>query len=473
MAFEDLRGFLGALEEDGDLQRIAVPVDREWEVGAICREVFDRQGPALVFERVGEFSTPLVVGIIATRRRYGRALGVGPEVGGIAERWHRAYAEPVAPVEVSAAPCKEVILEDVDLCRDPFPVPRWHHRDGRYMLGTFHTVITRDPETGWINLGTYRSAIFEPRVLGCAFQPRRHIWQHWDKWRALGKPMPVAIAIGLDPYLALTTVSPVPPGLDDYQVAGGLKGAPIEVVKAETNDLLVPARAEIVIEGEVPTDHRYPANDGPFGEFAGYMGASERHTHCVNARLVTHRRAPLFMGTYEGRAPNESATARGIGRSMGLKEFLQRAGIPGIVDACVTEGGCSQFHAVVSIRKTYPGQVGDIFGLVWSMPTIAAKHCIVVDDDIDVWNPQQVEWAVATRVQAHRDVAIIRHGRTNALDPSKEPSRGTRSDKMGIDATRPEYEYSLENAEFPPSADPTGEHLERVRARWAEYGFRA
>jgi UbiD family decarboxylase len=472
MAFEDLRQFIAALESDGDLQRIAVPVDREWEVGAVCREAFDRGGPALIFERVGAFKTPLVVGVLATRARYARALGVQPTIDAFADRWHRAYAEPVPPREVSSAPCKEVMRGDVNFWADPFSVPRWHHLDGKYMLGTYHTVITRDPETGWTNLGTYRNAIFEPSILGIAFDPRRHGWHHFDKWRACGQPMPVAIAIGLDPYLALTTVSPIPQGVDDYRVAGGLKGAPIELVKAETSDLLVPARAEIVIEGEIPTDRTYPSADGPFGEFAGYMGGGPRARECIVAKLVSHRANPLFQGTYEGRPPNESTTARSISASMCLKEFLQRAGLPGIVDACVTEGGCGTFHAVVSIRKMYPGQPRDIISLAWGLPTLLIKLCTVVDDDVDVWNPQRVEWAVATRVQAARDVEIIRGARTVRLDPSKPPSQN-RSDKMGIDATRPEFEYSRENATFPDSADPTPEHLEAVRARWADYGFGA
>ncbi len=472
MAFNDLREFTAVLEEEGDLHRITVPVDREWEVGAICREVSDRNGPALIFERVGDFSTPLVTGVLGTRERYAKALGVQPDVSAIAEHWAHAYACPVSPREVSEAPCKDVVIRDVDFFKDPFPIPRWHHLDGKYMLGTYHAVITQDPETGWINMGTYRSAIFEPNILGCSSSPRRHLWQHWNKWKAMGRAMPLAIAIGLDPYLALITVSAVPPGLGDYSVAGGLKKAPIEVIKAETSDLLVPARAEIIIEGEMPTDKTYDSSDGPFGEFAGYMGSSRPRHHYIVAKAVTHREKPMFQGTYEGRGPNESTTVRAMGGSMGLKQFLQQSGIPSITDACVTEGGCGTFHAVVSIKKSYPGQVRDIISLVWGMPTLSVKLCIVVDDDVDPWNSQRVEWALATRVQAGRDVEIIRHGRGIALDPSTPPSESLHSDKMGIDATKPEFEYSLENEEFPASADPKKEHLELVGRRWAEYGFR-
>ncbi len=472
MAYNDLREFTDALEQEGELHRITVPVDREWEVGAICREVSDRNGPALLFERVGDFTTPLVTGVLGTRKRYGKALDVGPDISSISKRWEQAYACPVSPRETTKASCKEVILRDVDFFKDPFPIPRWHHLDGKYMLGTYHAVITQDPETGWINLGTYRNAIFEPNILGCASSPRRHLWQHWSKYKAMGRPMPIAIAIGLDPYLALVTVSAVPPGIGDYAVAGGLKRGPIETVKAETSDLLVPAHAEMIIEGEMPTDKTYESSDGPFGEFAGYMGGSRPRHWYIDAKMVTHRQSPIFQGTYEGRAPNESTTVRATGGSMGLKQFLQKSGIPGVVGACITEGGCGTFHAVVSIQKSYPGQVQDILSLVWGMPTLSVKLCIVVDDDVDPWNPQKVEWALATRMQASRDVEIIRHSRGLALDPSKPPSNSLRSDKMGIDATRPEFEYKQEDQEFPASADPNQEHLEQVRGRWSEYGFR-
>jgi 4-hydroxy-3-polyprenylbenzoate decarboxylase len=471
MSFADLRAFLAALEAEGEAHRIRVPVEREREVGAICREVLDRHGPALVFERLGEFSTPLVVGVLGTIRRYARALGVEPNLAAIAERWHEAYAQPLTPVEVGSAPCKQVVRDVVDFERDPFPVPRWHPLDGRYMLGTYHGVISQDPDTGWVNVGTYRSAVYGPDTLGCAFDSRKHIWQHWNKYRQRGSPMPVAVVIGMDPFLALTSVSPVPAGLDDYRVAGGLRGAPIEIIKADTNDLPLPANAEIVIEGEIPTDHDYDGTDGPFGEFAGYMGGPTRWPNYIVAKRVTHRRDPLFVGTFEGRPPTESVLVRCIGGSMSLKEHLGRSGLPGIVDVCVTEGGCGGFHAVVSIKRAYPGHVRDIFGVMLSVPTIPVKHCTVVDDDIDPWNSQQVEWAIATRVQAGRDVDIFRHGRGSPLDPSRPTTQGTESDKMGIDATRPEREYALVGEEFPASADPAREDVERARARWGEYGL--
>lgn len=470
--FEGLRDFLGCLRAQGEVHAISEPVDKAWEVGTICREVFDREGPAVLFERVGDHRTPLLVGALATRRRYSLALGVEPTVHRIAGMWRQAYADPIKPRVVGDAPCKEVIRRDVDLFADPFPVPRWHPLDRGPELGTLHGVITVDPDTGWTNFGTYRNEILDRDRLGCLVIPYRHIGLHWAKWKALGKAMPVAIAIGLDPYLTLTAVSAVPAGTDEYEIAGGLKGAPIDVVRAQLSDLLVPAHAEIILEGEMPVDEFAPA-EAPFGEFTGYMGTARTDSHFIRIRAVTHRRDPIFQGTYEGRPPSESTTVRHLGRSAALFEHLRRAGIAGIVNVCVTPAGCAGFHAVVAIKKTYPGHVRDVMGHVWGHPTMFCKHCFVVDDDIDPWNPTQVEWAVATRVQAGRDVEIVRNGKSIVLDPSQVPSRRGWSDLMGIDATKPLDEYAREKEEFPPSTDPLPEWTERVRSRWTQYGFRA
>lgn len=154
-----------------------------------------------------------------------------------------------------------------------------------------------------------------------------------------------------------------------------------------------------------------------------------------------------------------------------MKEHLQRAGIPGIVNVCITSSGCAGYHAVVAIKKTYIGQVRDVFGHVWGQPDLNAKHCIVVDEDVDPWNPQQVEWAIATRVQAGRDIAIVSNGKSSNLDPSQAPSLRGWSDLLGIDATKPVEAYEREGEEFPVSCDPPEEWLGKVRAKWKEYGF--
>lgn len=464
---------MSAIDQEGQLHTIRTRVEKDWEVGAICRENHDRNGPAVVFNQVDNHKTPLVVGVLGTRERYMMALEIEPSLEALSQKWKKAYKETIKPRTVKDAPCKEVVLDGVNLFEDPFPVPKWHPLDAGPELGTLHTVITQDPETGWINCGTYRCQIMDPKTLGCyvIFAPYRHVRIHWDKWKKLGKPMPVAIALGLDPYLSLTSVSAVPIGVDEYDVAGGLKGSPLEVIEAEDSDLLVPAQAEIILEGEMPTDSFLP-EEGPFGEFPGYMGQPVKNSHYIVVKKVTSRKDPLFQGTYEGRPPNESTTVRSIGRSMAVMEHLRRVGIQWVKDVCVTPSGCAGFHAVVSIKKSYPGHVRDVMVNVWGHPTLFCKHVFVVDEDIDPWNPSLVEWAIATRVQASRDIEIVRDGKSIELDPSQVASRRGYSDLLGVDATMPVEEYRREGNEFPAFTDPLPEEIEKVRAKWEEYGFK-
>lgn len=472
MAYDSLREFRADLRDADLYAEVDVGVEKDWEVGTICRETFDRRGPALQFNSVDDHDTPLVVGALDTYERYSMALGVESSFDAITGAWEEAYEEPVEPEAVAAgdAPVKQNRLEDVDLFADPFPVPKWHELDAGAELGTLHAVITRDPEDGWVNVGTYRNQIMDETTLGCLVIPYRHIGQHWKKWKELGEDMPVAIAVGLEPALSVTSVSAVPSGQSEYEIAGGLKGAPVEVVEAETSDLPVPANAEIVIEGTMPVDDFLPV-EAPFGEFPGYMGEQVEDSHYIDVDLVTHRDDPLFQGTYEGRPPNESTTVRHIGRTAAMQRHLDNAGIPGVKDLCVTPNGCAGFHTVVSIEKQYPGHVRDVMGHVWGHPNIFSKHCTVVDEDIDPWNQSRVNWAVHTRVQADRDVEIVERGKSIVLDPSQVPSRRGWSTLMGIDATRPEDAYAEEGREVPATTEPPAEWLEQVRDRWDEYGI--
>ncbi len=474
--YESLREFMAALEQRGLLSRVKVPVEKDWEVGAVCRENFDKFGPALLFEKVGNYKTPLLAGTLSTREQYALAMGVETSTEAIAAKWRQAYAKPIRRTVVSSAeaPCKEVVIDDPDLYADPFPVPKWHPKDGGPEIGTLHGVISMDPETGWINSGNYRCQIFNSKVSGCYVVdiPYRHIHQNWDKWKALGKNMPVAIVIGPDPYLSLTSVSAVPAQVDEYDVAGALKGSPMEVVKAELSDLLVPAHAEIIIEGEMPIDKFWPQEEGPFGEFLGFMGAGVKDSFYIDVKKVTHRRDPIFHGTLEGRPPSESTTVRSMGRSAAVLEHLRRAGIINIRDVSVTPAGCAGFHVVVSLKKSYHGHVRDTMCHVWGHPLLFCKQVIVVDEDIDPWNSYMVEWAIATRVQATRDIVMMTGGKSVGLDTSQVISRRGESDLIGIDATTPHEWYAKDGSKFPEPADPRPEDLAKVRARWKEYGIK-
>jgi UbiD family decarboxylase len=472
--FNELRDFLDYLRKNNRLWEVNTEVDPKWELGAICRENFNKMGYGFIFKKIKGFHTPLVTGVFGCSRDiYADVLRCDPSTEEVQKRWQEFYKKLIKPriVDRNEASCKEIIIEkkEVDLYADPFPVPTWHYLDGGPYLGTLHAIITQDPRTGWINLGVYRNQILDKNVLGCQVQGSKHIGMHWAKWRELGKPMPVAIAIGLDPYLIITSTTAIPAQIDEYDIAGAIKGAPIEVVKAETSDLLVPAFAEIVIEGEMPIDSFWP-EEGPVGEFTGFMGEKSNDSPYIKIKKVTHRKNPYFQGTYEGRPPSESNILRSIGKSTALYEHLLRSGCPGVKDVCVTPAGGAGLHAVVSIKKSFPGHIRCVMGLMWGYPGFSCKHVVVVNDDIDVWDAAMVEWAIATRVQASRDITIVTGGRTSILDPSQVPSKRPWSDWLGIDATNPVDEYRWDGSVMPPYADMFPiELLERIRSRWDSY----
>lgn len=469
MAFKDLREFLAALKRRGELHEISAPVDKDEEIGVICSENSRVRGPALIFRNINGFRTPLVSGVLGTEQRYSLALNVAPQLPAVYERWWAALENPVPPKIVAAAPCQEVELDGVNLFSDPFPVPRWHALDGGPELGTFHAVISRGPD-GSLNCGMYRNQIFDRETLGIHIAtPTRHIGRHWEGWREKNKPLPVAVAIGLDPYLTILSASPLPGAVSEYEVAGALMGGPYDLVHARTSDLLVPARAEIILEGEIPTD-QFHSQEGPFGEFSGFMSPVHAQSHYIRIRKVTHRQGPLFQGTYEGKFLNESKVVRSYMKSVYTLKYLRDAGITGVRDVCVTPGGCAGFHTVVALRKSGPQQVREVMTLVLNQPDMFCKFCLVVDEDVDPWDWQQVEWAMATRVQARRDILILK-GRSTPMDPSQVPSKKGESDLLGIDATFPAEEYGREEATMPAPADPSCAQVEKIMSRWSELGL--
>jgi UbiD family decarboxylase len=459
------------LDSEGELHRIDSKVDPEWEVGAICRENFDLGGPALQFNSVGKHRTPLVVGVLGKSKLYGLALGVQPVLKEVYDKWQEAFKNPIKPTLFKTGPCKEVKSDQINLYEDPFPVPRWHVLDGGPYLGTFHLVISKDPENRWINCGMYRNQILGKARLGIHLaNPNQDFGKILEKWQRLKKPMPVAIAVGVNPYLSLVAVTKIPAGTDEYDVAGGLKGSPIELVQAETSDLMVPACAEIILEGEVPVDDYYP-QEGPFGETPGYMGEIEDRINYIEVKKVTHRRDPLFQGTYEGKPPNESALVMLYSRTMSIYDHLLLSGVKGVKDVCVTYASRG-FHTVVSIQKQYPDHANDVMNHVLGYPGLICKHCVVVDEDVDPWDAFQVEWAIATRVQADRDIEIIKDGTSSKFDVSQVPSRRGRSSWLKVDATKPVEAYKKEGKSFPASSEPPEELMAKVRARWKDYGFK-
>lgn len=451
----DLRGFLATLREAGELATVSAPVALEQEVGAICFENLGRRGPGLLFERPGASPFSLAVDLLATRRRYALALGVKAEE--LSAEWNRRAREPLSPVIVEEGACQERVLTGGDIDLTKLPVPVWNKSDGGPFL-TLSCHISRDPVTGVRNVGVYRNQVHDRDTLGILMEPYAHLRLQIAK--APGKPFPVAIALGGDPVVLMTATAPIPFGIDELGIAGALRGKPLELVKCRTVPLEVPATAEIVIEGEILTNEA--REEGPFGEFTGYYGGTRAPRPTIRVKAITHRERPILHGTYEGKPPSGSAMLVAVPREA---ELMRQIALPGVKQVHMSPGGGGAFHAVVSVEKPYEG-FGKHVGLAVLGATAgrSVKRVIIVDADVDPFDPVAVEWAIATRVQAHRNIDIIKEMPGVILDPSM-PNRLPRlTSKMIIDATR------YDAKEFPAVCLPTREAMEKAEREWVRYG---
>jgi 2,5-furandicarboxylate decarboxylase 1 len=455
----DLRSYLDVLEQAGELARIRVPVKLNQEIGAICLRNLRKNGPGLLFERAGESEIPLAVDLLASRRRYALALSIEAEQ--LAAEWNRRTSNPLPPVVVERGRCQQNVSigKEVDLTN--LPVPIWNELDGGPYL-TLSCHITKDPVSQVRNVGLYRNQVHDQQTLGILAAPYTHL--NLQRNKVPDEPFPVAIVLGADPTVIMTAPAPLPFGTDELAIAGALRGKPLEVVRCKTIPLEVPASAEIVIEGEIlPGELR---DEGPFGEFTGHYGGHRAPRPIIRVKAVTHRDNPILQATYEGTQPNESGFLTGIPREA---ELMRQITLPGIKKIHVSAPAGGALHAVVAVEKPYEG-FGKYVGLavLGSVAGRYVKQVVIVDADIDPFDPIQVEWAIATRVQASRDIEILKELTGIILDPSlpkAEQLGPSRTSKMIIDATR----YDAKN--FPPICSPSAEAMEKVERNWARYGI--
>lgn len=468
MPYADLRAFLSALERMGRLQRITAEVDKDWELVAVARHYFqtvpeDRR-KALFFERVRGYDIPVVLGVLGGSRAIYAAANECP-LEDVAERWRAAQERPLPPRVVADGPVHEVVYEGDRADVTMLPVPVWTvgQDPGPYLTAPF--VITRDPETGVQNVGTYRIWCKEPRKLlmniSFSHDGRRHV----EANNTAGRPTPVVIVLGADPSIGLASVAKIRYGVDELAVAGAVRGEPVEVVRARTVDLLVPATAEITIEGWIRPNET--EEEGPFGEYTGYIGRKTQG-YVIDVTALTHRHKPIFQAFLSQMPPSESSLIRGAGKEVALLKHLKSDLHMPVKDVHLLECAGSAAILVISIHKDYWARPQEVMWGAWAYDPTLGKYTVVVDDDIDIRDPQAVLWAMAYRVQPDRDVHVIRNTRAVELDPSVAPYGRSKAEwlatpasKLAIDATR--------KHEFPPVALPPAEHLEAVRRRWATY----
>lgn len=471
MPYESFSDYVKTLETNDCIHWIDAEVDKDWEITSVARNYFRRtmntERRALGFRNVKGYDIPVVLGAIgASPKVYGLAIDTEPGFESIKSTWQRALAQPIEPVMVDDGPCKEVILkgDQVDLHR--FPIPTWTPDKDPNPFLTAPCLITKDPDTGLENIGTYRMEIKDRDKTGILWDLKsQHGAIHYTKWEQLNRPMPMAVVVGADPTVIMSSVSKVPLDVEEIAVAGGLRGAPIELVTCETCDIRVPATAEIVLEGEVLPGER--VTEGPFGEYTGYMGGPYQMP-IFYVKCITHRKKPIYHALFSQMPPSESSLMRRLPEEANIFAHLDGyLKIPGIHDVHLPESGGSYTICWISIKKEYLGHAQQVLSASWTHHPAFAKWIVVTDDDIDIRDPFMREWALSFRVEPIKDIHFIPNTSSILLDPSPAPPSvplwDRKSSKICIDATK--------KWKFPAIALPPQKYLDRAAADWDKYGL--
>jgi UbiD family decarboxylase len=426
---QSLRHFVAAYEAafPREVVRVKDTVSLEHDVMALVLEYERRRRyPVLIFERVAGSDIPIVANAVASRRALAFALGTTER--GLAGEYARRIKDYIKPVVVADPPCRARVKLGADVDLASLPIPEYFPGDaGRYL--TAGMLVARDPDTGVETEGYHRFQIKGRTKMGVSLHSRRRMFEYQRRAEAKGQPLPCAVVLGLHPLVSMGSLAYPPPDVGKFEVVGGLLGEPLQVAPCLTADLHVPATAEIVIEGEILPGVREP--EGPFGEFTGYF--SRRSTeHVFEARAITMREHPWFQSIGSGRA-GDHITTLGLVREAEITNAVSRV-IPNVTGVHVPLSGTSSFTAYVAIKQSRPGEAKHVIPIVLGVDHYL-KLVIVVDDDIDVFDESDVLWAVATRMQADRDLVVISGSLGAMLDPSAD-DRGVTA-KLGVDATRP------------------------------------
>ncbi|HHW03073.1 MAG TPA: menaquinone biosynthesis decarboxylase [Thermoanaerobacterales bacterium] len=481
MAYRDLQEFIKVLEDKGLLKRIGAEVDPELEITEIYNRVVKSGGPALLFENVKGSEFPLLINAFGTEERMNLALSVKnlDEIAGrINELIHAAMPEGfvekvrtfsrfaglarIFPKKVKDAPCQQVIEEEVDLFKLPI-LKCWPQDGGRYI--TLPLVFTKDPVTGRQNMGMYRMQVFDTSTTGMHWHMHKDGAENFRRKHCnqthLG--LEAAVALGGDPALIYAATAPLPHDIDEVVFAGFLRNAPVEMVKAKTVDLYVPAHAEFILEGYV--DFNELRREGPFGDHTGYYSLADDYP-VFHIECITRKKSPVYPATVVGKPPMEDCFLAKATERIFLP--LIRLFLPEIVDINLPMEGSFHNFAIVSIKKSYPGHARKVMNALWGMGQMMfTKVVLVIDDDTDPHDIPRVAWKAFNNVDPERDI-IITKGPLDVLDHS--PNFIGYGGKMGIDATK-KWKTEGYLREWPDEITMSKDIKDLVTKRWKEYGF--
>ncbi len=480
MVCNELREFVKFLEDKKDLLRIKKEVDPILEVTEITDRVSKEQGPALLFEKVRGSRYPIAINLFGSYQRMAWALGLNnfDEIGQqfssllktdpdmkfmqkIEALFDLYKLSTSKPKEIKKAPSQEII-NDQDFSLLEYPILQcWPGDAGRFI--TLPLVITKDPGSGKQNVGMYRMQVFDEKTTGMHWHTHHDGAVNFRKYTKLGQRTEVAVAIGGDPVTIFSATAPLPYGIEELFFAGFLRKKAVEVVKARTVDLLVPAHAEIILEGYVePGEERI---EGPFGDHTGYYSVAGMYP-VFHVTCITQRKEPIYPATIVGKPPMEDCYMGKATERMFLP--LVKMQMPEIVDMNLPLEGVFHNCALISIKKSYPMHARKVMNAIWGLGQMMfTKFIFIFDEDVDVQNTSEAAWKAFNNVDPSRDI-LISDGPLDVLDHSApRPIYGA---KMGIDATKKWHEEGYQR-EWPDEIHMTDEVRELVDKRWKEYGF--
>jgi UbiD family decarboxylase len=469
-AFRDLRHYVEHLTARLGPDEVRVVRGARWdlEIGCITELLAEAEGPALMFDDIPGYPPGFRVftNFMGTAARTAVALGLRPDTAklDIVRAWKDRRIEPIPPVQVETGPVLENVLEGDQVDLTIFPTPRWHDGDGGRYIGTACMVLTRDPDTGWVNAGTYRACVQGRDRLSLWMLGNRHARAIATKYWERGQACPIAVVVGQDPILSTAAAMAAPAGVSEYDLAGGLRGEPVEVLRLVGSDIPVPANAEIVIEGEMPPLGEESVLEGPFGEWTGYYTHSGQET-VVRVRRIAHRDDPIILG-----APPMIPTVPAGDQAVPLYsasltwEHLENSGVQNVHGVWAY---ARQLMMVVSIEQTGAGDAMHALLAAAGRKRSGGmeRFFVVVDSDIDVTDINHVLWAIFTRVDPSRSLHVLSTP-TTVIDPRLSPSRRAAGDMtMGIvliDACKP---FAWQD-QFPKANRFSDAYRAQVRERW-------
>jgi UbiD family decarboxylase len=429
VGYRDLREWLAVVDRMGEVKTVSgVHWDRE--MGAMVDMCYRARGsgkaPAILFDDVPGYphGYRCLYGMMASPRRFAFTVGgIDVSTAKSSIEYLKQYRERmrdikyIPPVEVERSPLLENVMEGPDIDVYTFPVPIHHELDAGRYIGTACGVITRDPDTGWINVGTYRIQVPEKDVGMCYISPGKHGRLHRDRYFERGQPCPAVAVVGMDPMLFLAARYQVPPGLSELDWVGGMRKEPLEVLRGKYTDLPIPANSEIVLEGEFRHDER--RLEGPFGEWPGYYAGGRIEEPVFRIKRVLYRKNPILTCAASNKPPHAHLYERAFTRSAALWEGLEKASVPELKGVWVHEAGSGRTFNVVSIKQRYYGHARQAGVLASQMVPVAYgnRWTIVVDEDIDPSRLEEVVWAMGTRCDPKEDLEILRKCWSSKIDP--------------------------------------------------------